>query len=200
MRTRGHIPARSDSIDLSALAEIRRDMFRFARLHLREPDVAEDAVQDALEGALRNLDRFSGQSALKTWMFSILRHKIADVIRSRRRSIVVSAPRMWLEDSKAEEEFFDASGAWRPEHRPRRWEEPDAMLDWDELWAILELCLSDLADVHARVFTMREFLGLSTEEICNDLKITAANCHVLLHRARLRLRECMERSGIYGGM
>ena len=70
--------------DTGFMAELRRQMVRFAHLHLQDATLAEDAVQDALIGALTGAQRFAGRSALKTWVFAILKNKIADVLRDRK--------------------------------------------------------------------------------------------------------------------
>ena len=68
-------------IDNQFVAEVHRDMLRFAQLQLRDASLAEDAVQEALTAALTSTQQFSGRSALKTWVFGILRNKIVDLIR-----------------------------------------------------------------------------------------------------------------------
>jgi RNA polymerase sigma-70 factor (ECF subfamily) len=75
---------------------------------------------------------------------------------------------------------------------PRRWGEPDATLEQQDFFRVLELCLEQLPPKTARIFMMREWLELDTDEICKELEITAANAWVLLYRARLRLRECLD--------
>lgn len=169
------------------LAALRPQMLRFARLQLRSDAAAEDAVQEALLSAMEGAAGFAGAAALKTWVFSILRNKIVDDIRRR-----VREPE-WRpvqdEDGDEIEELFQADGHWA--EMPSVWADPDASLEQKQFWAVFEACLDGVPAKPGRVFMMREFLGLSTEEICKELTISTSNCWVLLHRARLGLRECL---------
>lgn len=186
-------------IDETSLAALRHDMLRFARLQLRDDHLAEDAVQEALAAALAGQGEFAGRSALKTWVFAILRNKIVDAIRIRGRALDIGA----LADEEASlEEVFDASfrpnSHWTPEARPSDWGDPEAALRQDQFWTVFDACLNRLPPNTARVFMMRELLELDTDEVCAELRISAGNCHVILHRARDGLRRCLEQSWFAG--
>ncbi|MFP3874176.1 MAG: sigma-70 family RNA polymerase sigma factor [Thiohalophilus sp.] len=174
------------------IAALRHDMLRFARLQLRDEAAAEDAVQEALTAAYLARDGFAGRSQLKTWVFSILRNKIIDMLRYRSRHPTRS---LTAEDgSDVEiEQLFNEKGMWHKQKRPTDWGDPETELDNQQFWHIFELCLSELAEQPARVFSMREFLGFETAEICAQLEISESNCWVILHRARSRLRLCLEK-------
>lgn len=177
-------------VDASFLAELRAKMHKFARLQLNDDDLAEDVVQEALMGALRNAKSFGGRAALKTWVFAILKNKIADALRQRSRLVQASS----LLDSEGVDlpPLFDEKGAWRDEERPEDWGNPETSFDQQQFWHVFEACLDGLPERHARIFMMREFIELNADEICVTLDITVSNLHVMLHRARLRLRECLE--------
>ena len=179
----------------AALAAFRPDLLRFARLQLRDDALAEDVVQDALIAAMGGIDNFAGRAALKTWMFSILKNKIVDALRSRERTVNVSA----LGDEEADfEQVFDAlfkaNGHWLPGHQPAVWGDPEADLDREQFWRVFDACLNHLPANTGRVFAMREFLDLDIEEICRELGIGTNNCYVILHRARHQLRACLEKT------
>ncbi|MHB1360028.1 MAG: sigma-70 family RNA polymerase sigma factor [Rhodocyclaceae bacterium] len=179
----------------AALAALRPDLLRFARLQLRDDALAEDVVQDALIAAMGGIDNFAGRAALKTWMFSILKNKIVDALRSRERTVNVSA----LGDEEADfEQVFDtlfkANGHWLPGHQPAVWGDPEADLDREQFWRVFDACLNHLPAKTGRVFAMREFLDLDIEEICRELGIGTNNCYVILHRARHQLRACLEKT------
>ena len=178
----------SDADLPTALAALRPQLLRFARLQLRSDAAAEDAVQDALLAAMAGADGFTGAAALKTWAFSILRNKIVHQIRRRTREPELNT----RDDDDADivDEMFQADGHWT--QMPSTWADPEASLEQRQFWLIFETCLDGIHAKPARVFMMREFLGLATEEICKDLAISTSNCWVLLHRARLGLRECLE--------
>jgi len=174
------------------LKELRLQMLKFTVLQLRDECLAEDAVQEALIGALKNAGSFGRRAALKTWVFAILKNKIADILRKRQR--LVEASRL-LRDGEDEENLdllFDTKGFWQADERPATWSQPAEALKDEHFWRVFETCLSGLPENQARLFMMREFLGLETAEICESLNITTSNLHVMLYRARLRLRECLE--------
>lgn len=177
------------------LRTLRPGMIRFARLHLRDEELAEDVVQDALIAAMDGARGFAGRSAFDTWVLAILRNKIADAIRLRGRSINVSALAPEEEGlDQAFEALFKPNAHWSPESRPRDWGDPEDALRCGQFWAVFEACLEHLPENTARVFMMREFLEFDTAEICGELSISTSNCHVILHRARNALRRCLERS------
>jgi len=174
------------------LAELRSDMLRFAGLQLRDDSLAEDVVQEALMAALSGEKDFSGRSALKTWVFAILRNKIIDAIRQRSRTVNISA--LSQEDQSLDQAFealFKPNAHWQPESRPRDWGDPEAALHQEQFWGVFDACLKHLPANTARVFMMREFLEFETTEVCAELKITTTNCNVILHRAREGLRRCL---------
>jgi RNA polymerase sigma-70 factor (TIGR02943 family) len=173
------------------IGELRERMLKFAMLQLSDPQMAEDAVQEALAGALRNAGAFAGRSAFRTWVYAILRNKIADQLRHKRRMAnLISIPLGTTEDDEAG--YFDARGHWSIEHQPSHWGNPEVDLLGKDFWRVFETCLDHLPPDQGRVFMMREFVELETAEICAELAITVTNLHVLMHRARLRLRTCLE--------
>lgn len=150
-------------------------------------------VQDAIEAALRGASSFAGRSSLKTWVFGILRNRIVDHIRRAWRTVPMSS---LVGEEEGWEEHLDSlfteRGAWADAARPTSWPRPEESLQEPEFWIVFETCLNHLPASPARVFMMREFQGFEADEICKHLGITTSNCHVLLHRARLKLRGCME--------
>jgi len=187
-------------IDDEFLTEIRRDMIKFASLQLRDDSLAEDVVQEALIGAMTNTKDFSGRSALKTWVFAILKNKIVDQIRQRSRSTNVSALSPDEESlDQAFESLFKANAHWTPQSRPKGWGDPEESLRQQRFWDVFDACLKHLPENTARVFMMREFLEFETTEVCQELSITTSNCNVILHRARNGLRRCLEGSWFAAG-
>ena len=177
--------------DPAFVQDLRRQMTKFATLQLRDAALAEDAVQDALVGALKNAASFGGHAALKTWLFGILKNKIADILRQRHR--LVEASRLLREDEE-EEDFaalFDERGHWTADAQPSPWMDPEGATHNRQFWKVFEACLEHLPGKQARIFMMREFVEMETAEICDAVGISVSNCNVMLHRARLRLRECL---------
>ncbi|BCB27384.1 RNA polymerase sigma factor [Sulfurimicrobium lacus] len=169
----------------------RDGMLRFALLQLRNRSVAEDAVQEAMLAALEGAQRFDSRSQLKTWVFSILKHKIIDIIRQRSREPLLDCATDELPED-AFDPLFSERGHWQKAERPSDWGNPEKSLENTRFWTVFEACLDHLPENTARIFMMREFLGLDTEEICKAVGITPTNCWVVLHRARMGLRLCLE--------
>ena len=170
----------------------RSYLLRYASLQLRDAGAAEDAVQDTLIAALEGLDRFSGNSSLKTWLTGILKHKIIDHLRrqSREQPLLSGDDGDERSESDAVDALFKPDGHWN--NAPSAWADPDKSLENKKFLEALEMCTQNLPAKTARVFMMRDVMEIETEEICKELGITATNCWVMLHRARLSLRECLE--------
>lgn len=184
------------SMDFDRQAELnalRPDLLRFARLQLRDAGAAEDAVQETLLAALTGSQRFESRSSYKTWLISILRNKIIDIIRGQSREITASS---LAEDEEGDdalaETLFDRRGHWQDAAKPGRWADPEGSFEQQQFWRVFEACLDHLPEKTARVFMMREVLGFDTDEICKETGISSSNCWVVLHRARLALRTCLE--------
>jgi RNA polymerase sigma-70 factor (ECF subfamily) len=171
----------------SSLAAIRPRLLGFARLQLRSAAAAEDAVQEAMLAAVEGASKFQGAAAFQTWVFSILKNKIVDELRRASRTQVDVDAEAALDATVAE--LFDEKEHWI--EMPSSWGDPHASLEQKRFWEVMDACLTVLPASPARVFMMREFLGLETDEICKELAISSSNCWVLLHRARLGLRECL---------
>jgi RNA polymerase sigma-70 factor (ECF subfamily) len=173
------------------IERLRAYLLRYASLQLRNPEAAEDAVQETLLAALAAGEAaFGGRSNLRTWLTGILKHKLVDAIRRQSRE---RPPQEF--DRNGETEFdslFDSRGHWQ--ETPDAWEQPEESLQQKQFLAALEACLAALPQRTSRVFMMREHLGLETSEICKELGITATHCWVMLHRARMSLRLCLEKN------
>ncbi len=174
-----------------ALAGERPFLLRLARLQLGSQADAEDAVHDTLVGAARGWNGYAGRATLRSWLTGILRHKIVDLIRSRRPGPDVP---VLVPDGEAEfNGLFTSDGAWHP----------DTFVDTmcgatlaaqRQLLDIVELCMCRLPEDTARLFLMREYLDMELKEIEEHCMLTNANLRVVLYRARMRLRECTVRS------
>lgn len=178
--------------DPEMLKSLRNQMLKFARLQLGDDPAAEDAVQEALIGALKNVAAFRGSAALKTWVFAILKNKIADVLRQKKRLGEASTLMREREEQEDLDELFNAKGFWEPDERPAAWGNPQETLHQAQFWKVFEICLEALPGQQARVFMMREYIELESDEICATVGISTSNLNVIMHRARLRLRECLE--------
>jgi RNA polymerase sigma-70 factor (ECF subfamily) len=168
-------------------------LYRFALLRVREPAVAEDLVQETFLAAIKGRDRFAGQSSERSWLVGILKHKIIDHIRKSVRE----RPVEFIDElPKQLEEQFEEHGYWRHDGGcgPKEWntDDPTVLFQQKEFWQQMDDCLSRLPRRTADAFILREIDGSTGEEVCQVLGITPTNFWVLLHRARMQLRQCLE--------
>ena len=171
----------------NAVQALRPQLMRFAHAQLRNDAWAEDAVSETVLAALAKPQAFAGQSQLKTWLVGILKHKLIDQIRRHGREVSATTD----EDGEdIDALLFNDGGMWR--EAPAEWGDPEATLGQRQFFEVLEVCVEELPGVQGRIFMMREWLELGTEEICKELKITPTNAWVLLHRARLRRQMCLQ--------
>jgi RNA polymerase sigma-70 factor (ECF subfamily) len=167
-------------------------LFQFALARVKDASIAEDLLQETFLAALNARDRFGGRSSEKTWLFGILKHKVVDHFRKSKSTVYA---RDLVGDPDNVDAFFNARGGWRD--RPAHWRtHPGRVQETREFLDHFYRCLSGLPQRSADAFVFREIDGMSTEEICGHLGITANNCWVMLYRARMLLRKCLERIGI----
>ena len=174
----------------------RRYLLRVAHLQLRDADLAEDVVQETLVAALSAQAGFTGKSSVKTWLTGILKHKIVDAIRQKQRQPIIQAS---FDDETDLDDFdplFKDNGGWAA--APADWGDPENALSRRQFFDIMEFCLEKLPPNTARVFMMREVMELESDEICKELTITANNLWVILYRARMALRQCLEQNWFAG--
>ena len=177
-------------------------LFRYAMLRLRDRSTAEDLVQETFLAALKARGSFSGNSSESTWLVGILKHKIAVYFRRQAREAPLvdsdlrhQAREAPLEDGDLREHSdpspFDGSGHWAK--GPTDWGGNPADLYREKKFLDqLTKCLAGLSPNHANAFTLREIEGADTGEICKVLNVTETNLWVILHRARMLLRRCLE--------
>jgi RNA polymerase sigma-70 factor (ECF subfamily) len=174
------------------LQDLRKDMVRFALLQLRNRELAEDVVQEALAAALTARSRYAYRASFKTWLFAILKNKIVDVARDNWQK-----KRVNLDDTALGDHDFDtllmAHGQWHASEMPSSLEDPEQALETQQFWEVFRYCMDNMPGKTAKVFSMRVFLGMEVEEICNELGISESNCWVILHRARMALRLKLEK-------
>jgi RNA polymerase sigma-70 factor (ECF subfamily) len=172
-----------------ALEGLRPTLLKIARLQLRNDAWAEDAVSETLLAALEGASGFAGQSQVKTWVVGILKHKIIDQFRRSSREVSADA-QMEAAGADSLDDLYHPNGHRYQE--PSDWGNPEATLSRSQFFDVLQACVDGLPANLGRVFMMREWLEYETAQICKELNITSTNCFVMLHRARMRLRECLE--------
>jgi RNA polymerase sigma-70 factor (ECF subfamily) len=183
--------ARLEPHDLrSEIALHRGDLLRIASIQLRDRHLAEDVVQETLLSALASAESYAGRASVKTWLVGILKHKVIDAIRARARGprpISEIGSELRTDDLDA---LFDEVGIWRV--KPREWEDPAHEVHQRDFDRVLETCLKKLPGTSAQVFVLREMFEMSAEEVCELVGVTRNHVNVLLYRARISLRGCLD--------
>lgn len=171
-------------------------LFKYALFRLRDQTAAEDTVQETFLAAIKAHEKFEGRGSERTWLVGILKHKITDHFRRTVREAPIGEG---VDDGPEHDEFFTRTDGWdhhwNNDYAPNEWHStPAELVEQEDFWRVFSDCLTPLPQRTASAFTLREVDGLSSEEICETLSITVSNLWVMLHRARLHLRNCLERN------
>jgi RNA polymerase sigma-70 factor (TIGR02943 family) len=168
-------------------------LYRFALQRARDGELASDLVQETLLSAWRSKDSFAGNSSVRTWLIGILKHKWIDYLRKEIRQ----REHAELADGDPTAWFDTQNGKWKED--PSQWhDDPENLCQNNQFMKTLKACTKHLPNKQQLVFDMRELQGLDADEICKVCDITPTNLHVLLHRARLGLRHCLDENW-FGG-
>lgn len=166
-------------------------LYNFAIMRIYKSELAEDLVQETFYSAVKGKDSFLGNSSEKTWLTAILKRKIIDHLRKNARNKedkILDNPQQFQTEGILK-------GHWEDNALPLDWESEDnKSYDSIEFQKVLKNCLSKLPPKMAATFTMKEMEEYSTEEICKELEITPTNLWVLMHRAKVQLRDCIEKN------
>ena len=165
-------------------------LVRFAMLRLGgDPHLSEDLVQETFLAALKARDTFKGASSERTWLVGILKHKIADYYRKKNREIPMGEGE--FSQTGGESTFFNQDGLWKD--GPEEWGgDPADLFRKKEFLAQVTKCVSGLTPRLAHAFTLRDIDGMESREICKVLGVSETNLWVILHRARMLMRRCLE--------
>lgn len=164
-------------------------LYRFALARLRDTHLAEDAVQETLVAAIQS-NTYTGKSAPRTWLTGILKHKIIDLLRRQMREQQLDGEQQLPDEPGMDEFFADGDGHWL--EAPQPWSAPEDELEQKQYLATLQKCMDRLPEKLARLFLLREVEENDNEEICKELEISPTNAWVMLYRARMSLRKCLE--------
>lgn len=189
------ISIRKTAFDATVWVDAHGDfLYSFALSRIRDRWQAEDLVQDTLLAAIQSRSSFESKSSERTWLCGILKHKIIDHFRKSSREVGLSEEEA---DMSSYDYLFREEGIWKghwtAEARPVEWgDSPEKALENAEFRETLTHCLGELPERVANCFTLREMDGLDSSEICDILGISSNNFWVMMHRARLHLRRCID--------
>ena len=170
---------------------LREYLVKIAFIQLRNMEQAEDIAQDTLLAALSAADKFEGRSQVKTWVVGILRNKVIDAIRGKKRAhkhVSINEEH----DENIADVLFDDGGRW--DEKPASWGDGEFDLIQKQFMAVLDICIEKLPVNQGRAFVMKEVFEMEAVEICKTLEINSSNMWVLLHRGRLTLQACLDKN------
>jgi len=164
-------------------------LYNYTLQRVSDKGVAEDIVQDTFLSAWRNRENYKAEASEKNWLFAICKNKIIDHYRKKSSSIIQYA------EIDSTNNFFDEAEHWTQEAGPKNWGiDQDSTLERKEFYNILELCKQKLQEMQKSVFVMKYLEDLEAPEICKVLNISSSNYWVIIHRAKLQLRKCIEQN------
>lgn len=153
--------------------------------------VNEHAKQDTFMSAWRNMDNYREEASVRNWLFTILKNKIADHFRKAVNKITIES----LEAEYNDHSFFDEHDHWKESAYPQQWSlDFNNPGDAKDFRRIFTSCTRKLKQVHNAVFIMKYVDNIESEIICKELGISSSNYWVILHRAKLQLRACLEKN------
>lgn len=182
-----NVRADANEVMKSWVTLFTHSMYEWAYYKVADKATAEDLVQETFLSAFQSLDRFKHESQPKTWLFSILNHKIIDHFRKRMKSPFVD------EGGPGLDHYFDHHGEWGASARPQEWTGDDShLLDRQDFRTILDECMQRLPGNWSAALQLKYLSEKDGKEICQDLRISSSNFWQILHRAKLQLRKCLE--------
>jgi RNA polymerase sigma-70 factor (TIGR02943 family) len=170
-------------------------LYAFAISRINDEEQAKDLVQETFLAALERIGNFEGKASERTWLTAILKNKVIDVYRKNSSGLRTTEIK---EAEQEQDDFFDAdSGHWIKEHGPKEFgiEDKDHIIN-KEFEQVLQKCMQKLPVLWKAVFTMKHIEDEPTDIICTELKVSASNFWVIIHRTKLNLRACLQKNWI----
>ncbi len=168
-------------------------LLNFAFFRVRNRELAEDLIQDTFISALKSQHTYNGTANEKTWLTAILKNKIIDYYRSSLNKYSKLTDSI---DNNTNDDYFDEKKSffWAESKIPTNWNNTDIQIENNEFTSILMNCVDKMPKKLASIFSLKYLDDEETDIICKDLGISSSNYWVMIHRAKLNLRECLEKN------
>lgn len=163
-------------------------LLNYALVRVKERDVARDLVQDAFVTALKSEATFRGEISEKNWLYLVLKSRILDFYKKKKEVLASD----FIKNDE-DDDYFMENGHWIKDKVPNEWT-TEKMVQSEEFMAVLRACSDRLTKTQSVVFAMKYLDGEDSETICKELDISASNYWVIVHRAKLQLRDCLEKT------
>lgn len=168
-------------------------LYSWAFYKTSNKETAEDLVQETFLSAFQGIDKFENKSNPKTWLFSILNHKIIDYHRKKFKDIVTNNPEIAMgNDEEFFENYFDENDKWKSSKEPREWDNTGNLLDDRDFLQVFNFCIENLPELWKSAIELKYICNEDGKNICQELGISPSNYWQILHRAKLQLRNCLE--------
>lgn len=167
-------------------------LLNYAYYRVKDKETAEDLLQETFMSALRSKEQFQGDASEKTWLTKIMKNKIIDHYRSKLNKyaqLTDSTDAFYASYFNSEDDDH-----WRIDKQPVEWKDAGSLLEQGEFQSVLLNCMGKMPEKLSAVFSLKYMEDVDTETICKDLQITSSNYWVIMHRARILLRECIEKN------
>lgn len=171
-------------------------LFNIALLKVNNTAQAEDLVQETLLSAFKAREGFKGVSTEKTWLTSILNNKIIDYYR-KKGSQKNSATYLQETEAAFTEQFFESGEGvtphWLDQTAPNNWGTgADQKINQQEFYKILQACIQKMPPKLSSVFIAKFMDETETDIICKEFELSSSNYWVIIHRAKVLMRSCLE--------
>jgi len=171
------------------------ELFGYAMTKVGKTELAEDLVQETFLAGLKSRNSFKGNSTERTWLYSILKFKIADHYRKASTRYEVSDSKIGKDDGSFLDSYFKEDGTWKENAVPNDWGlEYSTALENKELAMVLNACIDKLPSNQKQLVILKLVEEQKTEDVCKEMSIAATNYWVIIHRAKLQLRACLEKN------
>ncbi|MBA2331010.1 MAG: sigma-70 family RNA polymerase sigma factor [Flavisolibacter sp.] len=162
------------------------DLYKYAISKVSDAVAAEDIVQNTFLSAFESFDNFQRKSQPKTWLFSILKHKVADFYRQKYKQIE------YMPVKDPSDELFDKHGRLKAPCSSIEWRMDEELLDDTEFLEALQHCIESLPAKMSAVVELKYLYETDSNIVCENLNISKTNFWQIMHRAKLLLKTCLE--------
>ena len=167
-------------------------LYQTALYKTHQTEIAEDLVQETFLAALQNIEKYEGKASPKTWLSSILKNKIADFFREHYRNKQYISNENITDESLSFDHYFDENGRWKPHKSPTVWNDSDKALDQMAFQQVMHTCIAKLPTKWQGILKDKYLEDAASDSICEENAISKSNFWQIMHRAKLRLRCCLE--------
>jgi len=165
-------------------------LYAFCQTRINSSNISEDLVQETFLSAWKAKETYKADASEKNWLFAICKNKIIDHYRKNHGNFI-------SRENDITDTYFNSEEHWTAEKEPNDWGiNGIAHVEKKEFYQVLAKCKQKLKELQQQVFVLKYIEDFDSDQICKILGITSSNYWVLIHRAKLQLRSCLEKNWI----